>query len=253
MGRSERLARLRLILGDDAVSALGQATVMVLGLGGVGASCAEALARGGIGSLILIDGDLIEESNINRQALAFVSTIGHAKTDVMSAMVADINPDCVVHAQQLFLTRDNLSKVFETFPRPDYVIDCIDTMTQKLAVVEWCAHHEVRLLSSMGAANKMDPCRLEFVDVQHTHHCPVSTVMRRECRKRGITNLEVLFSGEESVVVQQHQGTTKGETLGSMSYMPPVMGQMLAGLVLRRLAGIEPLPVPPQLNQSQQP
>ncbi|MGB4646491.1 MAG: ThiF family adenylyltransferase [Arcanobacterium sp.] len=255
MGQSERLARLRLILGDAGLAALGGSTVMVVGLGGVGASCAEALARGGVGSLIVLDADVVEESNINRQALAFYSTIGRTKTDVMRDMIADINPDCIVHSQQVFLTWENHAHVFAAFPRTDYVIDCIDTISQKLAIAEWCARHEVPLVASMGAANKLDPCQLEFADIQQTGNCPMSTVVRRQCQRYGIENLEVLYSRERPVRIERagaasnDGATSKAETLGSMSYMPPVMGQMLAGLVIRRLAGMTPIPTPPRIRQ----
>lgn len=220
---------------------------MVLGLGGVGSACAEALARGGVGSLILLDRDVVEESNINRQALAFLSTVGRVKADVMGEMVADINPDCTTITQQVFLTPENLAATLDAHPRPDYVLDCIDTVSQKLAIAQWCAEREVPLLSSMGAANKLDPTQLEFASIERTHSCPLSRVIRRECRSRGIAGLEVLSPRELPVAVNSGGGWSKSETLGSMSYMPPVMGQMLAGLVIRRLTGQAPMPAPPHL------
>lgn len=250
MSHSERTARLRLLLGDDGLDALAGATVMVLGLGGVGSSCAEALARGGVGSLVLLDRDTVEESNINRQRLAFVSTIGRVKADVMAEMVADINPDCRVWARQVFLTRENLAETLAELPRPDYVVDCIDTVTQKLAVATWCAQHQVPLLASMGAANKVDPCQLAFAEVQQTRHCPLSLVIRKECRKRGISGLEVLYSHELVTGPAGDGSREKARNLGSMSYMPPIMGQMLAGQVIRRLAGLEPMAPPPALTRS---
>lgn len=245
---SERLARLRLVLGDDGLDALERSTVMVLGLGGVGSACAAALARGGVGSLLVLDGDTVDESNINRQTIAFVSTVGQPKADLMREMIADINPDCRVDARREFLTREGTAEVLDAFPRPDYVIDCIDTISQKLAVAEWCATRELPLLASMGAANKLDPTRLAFADIRDTTFCPMSNVIRRECRKRGLTGLEVLFTDEEPVKVANAGGRTKGETLGSMSYIPPIMGQMLAGLAIRRLAGLEAMVPPPMLR-----
>ena len=247
MAHDERLARLRLLLGDDGLSALAGSRVMVLGLGGVGSSCAEALARGGVGSLVLLDRDVVEPSNINRQRVAYVSTIGRVKAEVMAEIVADINPDCVVDARQLYLSPDELGETLDALPRPDYVIDCIDTMAQKLAVAQWCATRGLRLVSSMGAANKLDPTRLRFADIQQTRHCPLATVIRKGCRRRGITGLEVLYSEELPVRVERGASRAKADTLGSMSYMPPIMGEMLAGLVIRRLAGLEPLPAPPSV------
>lgn len=245
---SERLARLRLILGDDGLTRLAGATVMVVGLGGVGSACAEALARGGVGTLILVDRDVVEASNINRQAVAYVSTIGRVKAEVMAEKVADINPDATVHSQQVFLTRENLAATLEAFPRPDYVIDCIDTVTQKFTLAQWCAEQQLPLVASMGAANKLDPTQLAFADIFDTRHCRLSMVMRKQCRRRGIRGLEVLYSNELPFeVTKTGDGHTKGETLGSMSYMPPIMGQMLGGLVIRRLAGLEEMHEPPYL------
>ncbi len=252
MTQSERFSRLRLLLGDDGLARLHDATVMVIGLGGVGSSCAMALARGGLGSLILLDRDVVEESNINRQTVARLSTVGRPKTDVMREMVADINPDCAISAHQVFLTTENLSSVLSSHPRPDYVIDCIDTVSQKLALVQWCAEHQIPLLSSMGAANKLDPCHLAFADIHDTRQCSLSRVIRKECRTRGITRLEVLYSTEPPLQLQTGTDRSKSQTLGSMSYMPPIMGQMLAGLAIRRLAGLDPMAPPPQLIPSTQ-
>lgn len=253
---SERLSRLRLLLGDDGLDRLKNSTVMVIGLGGVGSSCAEALARGGVGTLILLDRDVVEESNINRQALAFTSTLGHKKVDAMTRMVEEINPDCVVHSQQVFLTKDNVAETLDSFPTPDYVLDCIDTVTQKLAIAHWCASRSVRLLSSMGAANRMDPSLLKFANLRKTEICPLCKVIRIECRKRRIKGIEVLFSTEEPARPNRLNGKPtsreKGESLGSMSYMPPIMGQMIAGKVIRRLAGLEPMARPPRLFRSRE-
>ena len=170
------------------------------------------------------------------------------KAAVMREMVLDINPECDVTARRAFLTKENLPDRLDALPRPDYVIDAIDTISQKLTAVRWCADRGLPLLSSMGAANKLDPTHLRFADVHETRHCPMSRVMRKECRRRGIDSLEVLYSEELPIEVETTGGRTKGETLGSMSYMPPIMGQMLAGLAIRRLAGLEPMPEPPLLR-----
>lgn len=234
----ERFSRLALILKDEGLRRLEKSTVMVLGLGGVGSSCAEALARGGVGTLILLDRDTVEITNINRQALAFTSTLGKAKADVMEAMVKEINPSCRVYSRKIFLTPDNIPSVLSSFPRPDYIIDCIDTVSQKLALAEWAIREEMPLLSSMGAANKLDPTKLSFSYIEDTSNCPLSRVMRKECRNRGIRKLEVLYSSEIPMK-QGSDGRDKASNLGTMSYMPPIMGQMLAGKVLCRLSGLE--------------
>ncbi|WP_225733027.1 MULTISPECIES: ThiF family adenylyltransferase [unclassified Corynebacterium] len=250
--RSERLARLKLLLGDSGLDKLEDSTVMVLGLGGVGSACAEALARGGVGTLILLDRDVVEESNINRQALAFTSTLGQKKAEVMQRMVYEINPDIITHAQPVFLTPQGIAETLDAFPRPDYVVDCIDTVSQKLNIAGWCADRELPLLSSMGAANKLDPTYLEFANIRKTINCPLSKVVRTECRKRRIKGLEVLYSTEVPVKRKNSTSRSKGENLGSMSYMPPIMGQMLAGKVIRRLAGMEAIPRPPRRYRSRE-
>lgn len=236
---TERFARLNLLLGEERLEKLTQATVMVLGVGGVGAMCVEALARGGVGTLILIDKDTIELSNINRQVLAFDSTVGRVKVDVMKEIIHDINPACQVLTEQVFLRKDNIADVLGKYPRPDYVIDCIDTVTAKLMVYEWCAANEWPLLSSMGAGNKFDPSLLKFGYIEQTFNCPLSKVIRRECRQKKIFNLEVLFSQELPVKLDHGGSSVKGETLGTMSYMPPIMGMMLAGKAIRRIVGLE--------------
>lgn len=238
------LDRLILILGKDRVDALSRACVCVLGLGGVGSSCAEALARGGVGRLILIDRDVVEPSNINRQALAFTSTLGQPKSDVMRRMVKDINPSAEVWSACMFLEKDRIGEQLAEFPRPDYIVDAIDTVSQKLAVAQWCSQEQIPLVSSMGGANKLDPTRLRFSRIENTHGDALARIMRKECRKRGIRNLQVLYSDESSrpagTPTGKHEGDrpTKGETLGTMSYYPPIMGQMLASRVIRDLVGL---------------
>lgn len=251
----QRLQRLALLLQEEGIQKLNESRVLVLGLGGVGSSCVEALARGGIGHLALLDGDIVEESNINRQAIAFTSTVGRAKAEVMREMVLAINPGCDVDARKQFLTRENTADMLDSFAKPDVVLDCIDTVSQKLEIVEWCANRQIPLLSAMGAANKRDPMALRFSLVEKTFNCPLSKVMRRECRKRGISQLEVIFSTESplspqpprtSLATKTATRSGKAETLGSMSYMPPIMGQMMAGKVICRLAGLEKMPNPPR-------
>ncbi|MCI6206492.1 MAG: tRNA threonylcarbamoyladenosine dehydratase [Corynebacterium glucuronolyticum] len=249
MQYSERHARLKLIFGEVGLEKLYNSTVMVLGLGGVGSACAEALARGGVGNLIVLDRDTVDESNINRQALAFTSTIGKVKAEVMENMIHEISPDCAVTAREVYLTPENIPEILGSLPRPDYVLDCIDTITQKLAIAQWCAERHIYLLSSMGAANKLDPEYLTITNIRHTINCPMSRVIRGESYRRGIRGLEVLFSKEVPVKVANPGARTKGETLGSMSYMPPIMGQMIAGKAIRRLAGLEEFPTAPRLRR----
>ena len=239
--------RLKLILGEDGLARLRSSTVMVLGLGGVGSACAEALARGGIGALVLVDRDVVTPSNINRQALAFQSTLGQAKAEVMSRMVHDINPSCEVVAERFFIDKDRVADQLGTLPRPNYVVDCIDTIAQKLSIAAWCQAEGLELVSAMGGANKLDPCRLRFSRIEKTQIDPIARIVRKEARKRGIKSFTVLWSDEQPLEAQgkwdaiDEKGFVReGESiLGTMSYFPPIMGQMLASWVIRKLAGLE--------------
>lgn len=239
--------RLRLILGAEVLSRLQGSRVMVIGLGGVGSSCAEALARGGVGSLVLIDRDKVSPSNINRQALAFHSTIGRPKTEVMQQMVNDINPECETFTLQAFIDKDQVSEQLGALPRPDFVVDAIDTVSQKLAIAVWCQEEEIPEVSAMGGANKLDPTRLRFAHLEETHTDPLARIMRKEGRKRGIRDLMVLYSDElpreaegKHAAIDEKGFVREGASiLGSMSYYPPIMGQMLAGYVICKLAGLE--------------
>ena len=238
--------RLLLILGEDRLERLARARVMVLGLGGVGSSCAEALARGGVGSLVLVDRDVVAPSNINRQALAFHSTIGRPKAEVMAQMVADINPACDVCAVQAFIDKDRVAEQLGALPRPDYVVDAIDTVSQKLAIAAWCQDEGFPEVAAMGGANKLDPTRLRFSPIEKTQVDPLARIVRKECRKRGIRALTVLYSDEQPREAEgqrdasdEHGFVREGHSiLGTMSYFPPIMGQMLAGHVIQRLAGL---------------
>ena len=242
-------SRLELVMGREALDRIQHACVMVLGLGGVGSNATIALARGGCGKLILLDRDTVSPSNINRQAVAFTSTIGRPKTDVMAELVLDINPRCELICQQTFLEKASCAAVLQALPRPDYVIDAIDTISQKLAIAAWCQEQNIPLISSMGGANKLHPERFCISTIEKTKSCPMCKVMRKECRKRGIKKLQVLYSTEVPKPLERSQDgaqgaqgaqrAEKGETLGTMSYIPPIMGYMLAGHVIRALSQLE--------------
>ena len=230
--------RLRLILGEEGLARLDGACVMVIGLGGVGSNCVEALARGGVGNLVLLDRDVVAPSNINRQAVAYASTIGRPKADVARAMVLDINPEARVTAVQAFLPKDGIDQTLAPLPRPDYVVDAIDTVAQKLPA--WCQERGYREISAMGGGNKLDPTRLRFARIEETVNCPLARVMRKECRRRGIRDLQVLYSDEQPVRMEKisdEQWRESGSLLGTMSYFPPIMGQMIASRVIRDLLG----------------
>ena len=224
-----RDTKLEIIMGREALDKLANATVLVLGCGGVGSNCCEALARGGIGHFVILDKDIIAPSNINRQAIAFHSTIGKRKVDVMEAMIKDINPAATVIKRTEYLLSDNIDEFFasvleQTGGKLDYVIDAIDTISAKL---------------TMGGANKLHPECLRFADIFDTVRDPMSRIMRKECKKRGIKSLHVLFSCEESVKTQPRDPSNIHERteLGTASFMPPIMGQMIAGEVIRQISG----------------
>ena len=272
---------------------------MVLGCGGVGSNCIEALARGGVGTLVVVDGDAVAPSNINRQAIAYTTTVGRRKVEVTAELVHAINPAARVVALDRFVLADDVEGLFAEVlaacdGRIDYVIDAIDTVSTKLAIAEWAERTATPLIASMGGANKLDPEKLRICDIAQTSHDPLARIMRKECRRRGIRHLTVLSSFEEpcdlpvayadeaacpAAPPAQHGATaadgagahqaaeasnstaepgdsprsnrcgdnplssnektpvggTKRPTLGTVSYLPPIMGQMIAGFVIRQL------------------
>lgn len=241
--------RLRIIMGDEGVARLQRASVLVLGVGGVGSNCIEALARASIGRLAIVDKDVVAPSNINRQAIAFTSTVGRRKVDVMAAMIADINPACDVIVRNAFALPENLEALVDDCLRAcggtlDYIVDAIDTVSTKIALAELAERRGLPLISSMGAANKLHPECLRIADIAETVRDPLSRIVRKECRRRGIHHLRVLYSCEEPLHPsgQAPSGKRRPE-LGTASYMPPIMGQMIAGEVIRRISGVGTEPV----------
>ena len=218
---------------------LRHSCVTVLGVGGVGSHCIEALARSGVGHLILVDHDKVSLTNINRQSIALHSTVGQYKTKVMKAKIADISPELQVTTYEEFVLEKNLERVFEI--RPDYIVDAIDTVTAKLAVAEYAKEHQIPLISSMGTGNKLHPEMFEIDDIRNTSVCPLCRVMRKELKKRGVESLTVLYSKEKPVdisdrVTEEEMGARRSLP-GSISFVPPVAGLMIAGEVIRNLSG----------------
>ena len=233
-------SRTELLLGKDGMQKLKEATVMVFGVGGVGSHCIEALARSGVGRLILIDNDTVSLTNINRQSIASHSTVGRMKTEVMKERIRDINPDIQVTTHETFVLSDNLEFLF--LETPDYIIDAIDTVTAKIAIVELAQQQNIPLISSMGTGNKLHPELFEITDLSKTTMCPLCKVMRRELKARGIRHLKVLYSPEKPVdTTGRETGEDKGarRTLpGSISFVPPVAGLLIAGEVIREISGV---------------
>ena len=218
-------SRTEALLGTAAIEKLSRSRIAVFGLGGVGGHAAEALARAGIGALDLIDGDTISMSNLNRQLIALHSTLGQPKAQVMAARVRDINPACDVTARVLFFDAETANQF--DFLRYDYVLDCIDTVTSKLLLIELCHAAGTKIISCMGAGNKLDPGRFEIADIYKTSVCPLAKAVRQELRKRGIPALKVVYSQEPPV--------TNSRPPGSVSFVPSAAGLMMAGEAVREL------------------
>lgn len=223
-------ARTRLVLGDTAVERLAAATVAVAGLGGVGSFAAEALARAGVGKLILIDDDVITVSNRNRQLYALRSTQGMLKVDAACARMRDIREDLPLVLHGTRLTGENAA---ELLSGAHAVIDAVDDVDAKVAMAVWAQENDVYLVSSMGTGGKLHPESFQCADITKTHTCPLARVMRRRLREKGIAHLRVVFSDEVSVPRRE------GAPVGSVSFVPPVAGFLLAGDVIRRLCGAE--------------
>ena len=221
----EQHARTKLLLGSAAIETLSRSHIAVFGLGGVGGHAAEALARAGAGALDLIDGDTISASNLNRQVIALHSTLGQPKAQAMAARVRDINPDCDVTDHVLFFD-EKTSSEFD-FSRYDYVLDCIDTVSAKLLLIEICHAAGTKIISCMGAGNKLDPGRFEIADIYKTSVCPLAKAVRGELRRRGIPALKVVYSKELPV--------TNSRPPGSISFVPSAAGLMMAGEAIRQL------------------
>lgn len=233
-------ARLRTswILGEEGMARLAGAHVAVFGIGGVGGAAVEALARAGVGHLTLFDHDTVSESNLNRQLIASISTLGMAKVEAARQRVESISRITQVHPMPVFFTPENA----DVFPldRYDYVLDAIDTVSSKLELICRAQAAGVPILSCMGTGNKLDPARLEIADLSQTQVCPLARVMRRELRKRGIIHLRVVYSREEPRVPQiDRPSLQEKQPPGSVSFVPPVAGMLMAGEAIRYLAGIE--------------
>lgn len=222
-------SRTEWMIGAEKFHKLRNATVMVLGVGGVGSHCIEALARGGVGRLILVDHDKVSVTNINRQSIAYHSTVGQYKTETMRERIADICPEIAVVTYETFVTPENLEDLFTE--QIDYVVDAIDNVTAKLALVVYADEHHIPLISCMGTGNKLHPELFEITDITKTSVCPLCKVMRKELKNRGVSHLKVLYSKEQPLNVGNR-------TPGSISFVPPVAGMLIAGAVIRDLAEI---------------
>ncbi len=230
-----QFSRTTLIYGEEAMQKLASARVAVFGIGGVGGYVTEALARSGIGALDLIDDDKVCLTNINRQIIATHKTIGRYKVDAAEERVHDINPDCEVRAYRTFFLPET-QDMFD-FHDYDYVVDAIDTVTGKLAIIEKAKEAGVPVISAMGAGNKVQASMFEVADIYQTSECPLAKVMRHECRKRGIESLKVVYSREKPVkpLEAEEEGNGRREIPGSTAFAPSVAGLIMAGEVINDL------------------
>ncbi len=210
-------SRTELLIGTEAEARVRDASVMVFGVGGVGSHCIEALARCGVGKLTLIDNDRVSLTNINRQSIAYHSTVGRYKTEVMRERIRDICPDICVDTYEMFVLPDNIDALFGQTGKPDYIIDAIDTVSAKIALVELAQREHIPIISSMGTGNKLHPELFRIADLAETRVCPLCRVMRKELKNRGIIHLKVLYSEEKPV---DTGGRTTGEDTGARRSVP---------------------------------
>ncbi len=232
--------RTHILLGDEGLQLLAGKHIFVAGLGGVGSYCAEALARAGIGRLTLLDHDKVVASNINRQLPALLSTVGQSKAELMRARIADINPECKVTILRDFLNTENVNELVPA--DSDYVIDCIDSLSCKVALVAESLKRGLKVASSMGAGNRLDPTRIKVVDISKTEMCPLARQMRKRLQRHGIRKgVLTVYSDEEAsepLPPQPVDGPGRDRAVnGTISYMPPLFGLMLAGAVIKNLLG----------------
>ena len=231
-------SRTALLLGEAGVNALKRARVAVFGIGGVGGFACEALARAGVGSLLLVDDDTVSESNLNRQLIALRSTIGQPKVAVMAARIADIDPSIAVETRQCFF--DETTAGSFDFSAFDYVIDAIDTVSAKVELICRAKAAGTPIVSCMGAGNKLDPTKFVVTDLAKTDTCPLARVLRQRLRKQGIEHLQVVYSTEPPLTpLETIEDGGRRQLPGSVSFVPSAAGLVAAGAVIRALCGKE--------------
>lgn len=215
------------LIGEDALARLKSSHVAVFGVGGVGGYVVEALARAGVGKLTLVDNDTVNETNLNRQVIALHSNVGKLKTEAFKERIRDIDPSIEVSLRTVFFLPEN-ADTFD-FTEFDYVVDAIDTVSGKLALVEKAQAAGVRIISSMGAGNKLDPTAFKVADIYKTNVCPLAKAMRKECKTRGLKGFKCVYSEEEPVI--------KERVVASISFVPSAVGLIIASEVVKDLIG----------------
>ena len=248
---SDHFSRTEILLGTSALDKLKSATVAVFGIGGVGSYTVEALARSGVGTIVIVDDDKVCLTNINRQLIATRSTVGKQKVEVMKDRILEINPDAKVIIHQSFFTEENAGEF--DFSSYTYVVDAIDTVSSKLTLIERAKANNVPIISCMGAGNKLDPTRFEVADIYETSVCPLAKVIRYELRRRGVKDLKVVYSKETALTpIEDDKNSCKNHCIcppgtkrkctirnqipGSVAFVPPVAGLILASEVIKDIA-----------------
>ena len=233
----EEFSREAMLIGEAAGKKLNNSSVALFGLGGVGSYTAEALARSGIGKIMIVDNDTVSMSNINRQLCALHSTVGKYKTEVVKQRLLDINPNIEIIERRDFVLSENIEEFnLSTF---DYVIDAIDTVSAKLAIAEVCNKTKTPMISCMGTGNKLDPMSFKVTDISKTDTCPLARVIRRELRNRGITHLNVLYSTEKAQSVSPITNENGKAIPASIAFVPSVAGLIAASEAIKHIIGKE--------------
>ncbi len=223
---SDRFSRSVRVIGEDKMRLIKKSSVIVFGLGGVGAAAAEALVRAGVGTIGIVDKDVVDITNINRQLIATDETVGQYKTDVTEKRLLSINPEITIHKYNLFYMPETADSI--DLSQYDFILDCIDNVTAKLELALRARDQKIKIISSMGTGNKLHPEMLEIADISKTSVCPLARVMRRELKNRGIYKMPVVYSKEEPI-------KTDSSVPGSMSFTPPVAGYLMSSFVINSI------------------
>lgn len=223
------LEREKRLIGENNVGKLKKARIAIAGIGGVGSFTAEAIARTGVGRIFIIDNDTVSESNINRQLVADTTTIGRLKVDIMRERILKINPACDVVTSSDFITPGNASEIINSFS-PDYLADCIDNISAKIALISHCLKSGIGIISCMGTGNKLDPTRFRVTDISKTTVCPLARIIRKELKKGGYSNVDVLFSDEKPF-------SDGLRTPASIAFVPSAAGLIIASHIVRKIIG----------------
>ena len=238
----DKFIRSALLIGEENINKLTTKTVMIFGCGGVGSYVIEGLVRTGIKNFVLIDNDEVSISNINRQIIATTNTIGNLKTKVCKERILSINPDSNVFTYEQFVLPETINTI--DFNNVDFIVDCIDTISGKIPIIEKAKSLNIPVISSMGTGNKLDPSLFKIVDISKTHTCPLAKVMRYELRKRNIKNVPVLFSTEEPIDLSNsllekkmlnEENSIKHQIPGSIAFVPSIAGLLIARFIILEL------------------